>query len=362
VSLVREIEWEACLLQRRIDPALEKWIQQECGRVPGAVWYFSGCPWIPEALALLNVRLMTRVHIDHDLADLVGLVVSQDNSCRYCYAAQRALLRILGFPQARISQLEQDLLTAELDPREKAALDFARCVSRSNPPPTEADRKALLEVGFSDMEFKELASIAALHVFFNRVSTLPALPPQRWEELPDRWYARLFRPVIARRAQSLRRREKPATLSNEQKAGPFSYLILALDGLALAGVLRRVLDLMWNSPVLSVRSKALVFAVVARALGCRMSSRESHRLLLEEGLGDDDIDEILSHLGSQRLDAVEAAIVPFARETVWYQAAQIQRRARQVREKLSSEQFLELIVVAAIANAVCRLGVVTGEN
>jgi hypothetical protein len=47
-----------------------------------------------------------------------------------------------------------------------------------------------------------------------------------------------------------------------------------------------------------------------------------------------------------------------ARETVWYQAAQIQRRAREVQEALSAPQFLELIVVAALANAVCRLGIV----
>jgi hypothetical protein len=61
-------------------------------------------------------------------------------------------------------------------------------------------------------------------------------------------------------------------------------------------------------------------------------------------------------------DRIEAVIVPFARETVWYQAAQIQRRAREVREALPRQQFLELIAVAAIANAVCRLGIVVDEH
>jgi len=56
------------------------------------------------------------------------------------------------------------------------------------------------------------------------------------------------------------------------------------------------------------------------------------------------------------LDAVEQQLVPFARETVWYEPAQIQRRGRELLRTLSREQFLELVAVSALANVLCRLG------
>ena len=44
-----------------------------------------------------------------DLAGRVGLVVSQDNSCRYCYAGARALLNLMGVDDQRIRKLEHPL-------------------------------------------------------------------------------------------------------------------------------------------------------------------------------------------------------------------------------------------------------------
>ena len=64
---------------------------------------------------------------------------------------------------------------------------------------------------------------------------------------------------------------------------------------------------------------------------------------------------MLDNLSAPCLDPIEAAVVPFARETIWYRPAQIQRRARQVRAQLTRQQFIDLIGVCALGNAVCRL-------
>jgi alkylhydroperoxidase family enzyme len=176
--------------------------------------------------------------------------------------------------------------------------------------------------------------------------------------LPDRWLVRVLRPLLVPWVRSYYKRGRSEKLRPEEKTGPYSYLVLALEGLPIAGQLRSFLDALWQSPILSRRSTALVFAVVARALGCRRSEQESAGLLLEEGLEQPQLEEILSHLASPVLDPVESVIVPFARETVWYQAAPIQRRAREVREAIGTERFLELTASAAIANTVCRLGLV----
>jgi alkylhydroperoxidase family enzyme len=115
---------------------------------------------------------------------------------------------------------------------------------------------------------------------------------------------------------------------------------------------------MWNSEILSRRARGLIFAVVARALSCSSNEAEARRLLNEDGLANDEIDRILDNLSSPILDEVESLVVPFARETVWYQPARLQRRARDLQAKLTAAQFVDFIAVAALANAICRLGAI----
>ncbi len=73
----------------------------------------------------------------------------------------------------------------------------------------------------------------------------------------------------------------------------------------------------------------------------------------------EEVQEILTHLASPALNEIEGEIVPLARETVWYQPAQIQRRCREFQDLVTREQMLEFLGAASLANAVCRLGVVS---
>jgi len=358
VSLVREIEWDACLLEPREAPAFMDRYRRATGRSDRSSLYFAGNPWLEDALISFSVALETRVALDPELADLVGLVVSQDNSCRYCFAVTRAFLLILGMSEVRIARLEQTLLSGEFSERERAALDFARRVSRSNPLPGPADVEALRRLGFGELEIAEISGVVGLHVFFNRLATLSALPPQRMESLPERWWVRLLRPLMAVRLGRIRRRSPSVALTAAEREGPFSPAVVALDGLPLAGTLRQAIDGLWRSEVLSQRSRGLVFAVVGRALGCPLSEDEGRRSAEAGGLSAPEIEHVLGHLSSPALDPVERIVVPFARETVWYQPAQIQRRARAVKEHLTRDQFVELIATAALANALCRIAAV----
>src|SRR3989442_1581334 len=135
-------------------------------------------------------------------------------------------------------------------------------------------------------------------------------------------------------------------------------VVATLDGSPAAGVLRRAIDGAWASDVLPRRTKTLMLAVIARALGCAHGEREARRFLAAEGLPPAEVDGILANLGSPRLDAREARLVPFARETVRYQPAAIQRRMRELARGLSPEEVLEAVGIAALANAICRMSVV----
>jgi hypothetical protein len=132
-------------------------------------------------------------------------------------------------------------------------------------------------------------------------------------------------------------------------------VVRALDGLPMAVELHAFLDALWRSEVLPARTKALVFGVVARGLGCAASEGEATRLAVEAGLASRDVAETLDHLSSPALDPVEAIALPFARDTIWYQPVSIQRRSRAVRDALPRAQYVELLLTAAAANMVCRL-------
>ena len=358
MAQLADIPWEESLLEPRRDAELEREVRKAYGIVPPAIRFLAPCPWLVRAMARSNFQSGQLAHIDVVLGELIFLAVSQDNSCRYCYAGQRAQLRIQGFDEERIRRLEDASFSAEGDRRESAALDFARRLSRANPAPGSADKAVLRETGYSDDAIKEIAYMAAYTVLANRTTTLIAAPPEGFEGLEDRWYVRLLRPVLARLLRSRRWRGKPERLAPELRTGPFAHVALALDGSPTARVWQEILALAWDSAVLSSRAKTLVFAVVARGLASERVEREARELLADQGLDSAALGEVLSHLASPDLDRVESVIVPFARETIWYRPTEIQRRARELRDVLTVEELVELIGVVGLANAACRLSLV----
>lgn len=358
MAVSERVEWEECLIEPGRDPELERYLKSRMGLVPGLAFYFIECPWVARSMAAFWFRRGKLAHIDNHLCDKINLVVSQDNSCRYCFAASRMLLRMVGVPESQVRRLEEDLLTADLEPWERAALDFARRLSRSNPLLAREDLEPLRHAGYPDAAIREMAVVAAYMCAMNRFSTLPALPPGRIERLSDSPLFHLLRPFMGWMFRSRDSKGMPDFLEPELETGPFSYLVVALRGLPVARSLHQVVEESWQSPLLSRRVKALVVAVIARGLGCSLSEREACRLLAAEGLGTEDIQEILAHLASPKLDPAESVIVPFARETIWYRPAPIQRRARAVRAALSAPQFLELLGLVSLANMLCRLDIV----
>ena len=105
----------------------------------------------------MHPELGLLMHLDQSVADLVALVVSQENSCRFCYAAVRTLLWGRGMSKARIQRVEQDLTRADLPARTVAAIAFGRSQSRSGPPEGRDAREALRRAGFGVDEMKEIA-------------------------------------------------------------------------------------------------------------------------------------------------------------------------------------------------------------
>ena len=356
MSLLQHLEWERPAVEPHRDLRAELRMLRRLGFVPGAIAYYTTCPWVVRSAESFDLSHFGLAYTDFNFAETIGLVVSQDNSCRFCYAASRAMLRFMGYSEERIRRLEENLVGAELNRREHVALDYARRVSRANPIPARQEQKPLSEAGFAADEIKEIAYVAAVNVYYNRLSTMTAVPPESIEKLSEEdGLSKVVRPIIGWYLRTRRRRGQLAPLTAEERRGPYSSAVVALDRLPCAKILRGVIDDAWTSLLLPRRKKALIMAVVARGLECAAVEREAQVELDAEGLDATAVDQILTHLGSPLLDPIETAIVRVARESIWYRPVEIQRQARALRDQLSEGQFLEFVGVAALANMICRV-------
>jgi len=358
MARMSEIEWEPCLLPQQPAPELERRFAQETGRPGELMRYFGVSPWIADTMVRISVQITTTVRIDPNLVDQAGLVVSQDNSCRFCFGVQRAFLRVLGMSEKRIERLEQELLTGDFSPRERAALDFARRLSQSKPVASRADLQPMIDNGYTSEEIVEFAGLVGVHLFLNRMSTFVALPPQRMEQMPDKWWVRIMRPLIAVKFRRMRHAARAVALLDVEKTGPMATFVNALDGLPMARDLRIICDRLWGSAALPPRTVTILFAIIARALGSERCEREAVRMLTEQGFAPSDIDQILTHLSSPVLSDLERQLVPLARETVWYQPAAIQRRCAEVQSGITPAEFLDFCGAVSLLNMLCRLGVI----
>jgi hypothetical protein len=355
-QLLGEIQWSEPILPRADDAAWEAEIRRRGGRVAEVDRRVAPSPWVREAC--LGVTIARPSVVTDRMFHIGAMVTSQENSCRYCYGANRAYLKILGYSEAFISRIERDAHLAELDEKERAFIAFCRNLARSRPRPALAERDALMRLGYSRLEVHEMALLIAMGCFYNRIGLLTACPPEaEFERMANGPIGRLIGfagPLL--RLLSSRRGGVPDGPDEETLAcGPFGAVLAPLAGLPGALVMRTAIDGAFASTVLSGAVKALMFAVVARSLACRTSEAVARQILAEAGYDAAAVEGALATLSSDRLPQHERALLAWARDTVHYQIAAIQKRTRALAAGIGSPAALEAIGVAALANAVVRL-------
>ena len=356
-QLLNEIHWSEPLLAPDMDPVWEAELKRRGGNVSEVDRRIAPSPWIREAC--LGINTGRACAISAHLFNVAALVTSQENACRYCYGANRSYMKMLGYSEAYIRRIEQDVHLAELDEKERALVAFCRNLARSRPRPARAELDELVRHGYTRKAAHEIALWIALGCFYNRVSTLIASPPELgfegWVDAKGRWFALtgpLNRFLAARRRRG---KPDPAATAAALGAGPYGPVLAPLAGLPGATIMKAALDGAFASTVLSRGTKALMFAIVARSLDCRPSEAEARRLLVAEGFSDAEIEKSLASLESTRVPAAEARLLPWVRDTVHIQTAQIQGRTRELAAAMGNAAALDAIGVAALANATVRL-------
>jgi AhpD family alkylhydroperoxidase len=343
-----------CLVPFGSIPAdLAAGVTAKMGTIPPGNEFFVEVPWLFRH-ACFSRAIPNR--LPGGLADLVGFVVSQDNSCRYCYGAQRAMLRFMGYKEGQIDRIEKDVQASEISPKDQTALDFARRLSRSNPRPAKGELAALEKAGFSRDDIVGIAMVAAGFCGHNRLATMLQIPPFEPLEAASRNPIKKFFFMRGMKAMMAKQVEPTFEKLPPDVKLPAASVLAATSETPAGRERANAIKEMWESDGLPKRAKALVFAVVARALDCKRTQDDAVTLLRGEGMTDAEIDEVLETLDGESLTDLEREVVAFARDSVRYQADSIIQRTRELARGKAPKLLLEIVGVVAFANCETRLG------
>jgi uncharacterized peroxidase-related enzyme len=135
-------------------------------------------------------------NLDEADREMIAVVVSAYNRCTYCVVAHgqalRAAFAARGMTAEAAEVLADHLATnwrhADVDARQRAICDYAERLTAEPRLMQESDLRALRDVGLSDHEVWDVAEIASMYNFTNRMAL--ALGQQ-----PNEEYHHLDRPT-----------------------------------------------------------------------------------------------------------------------------------------------------------------------
>jgi uncharacterized peroxidase-related enzyme len=111
--------------------------------------------------------------------EMIAVVVSAANRCHYCIVSHGAALRKLTEDPVLADQLATGYKYADLDPRDRAMLDFAVKLTEASDRCDDEDIEALRDAGWNDEEIMDIAQVAAMFNFTNRLASGLGWVPNR---------------------------------------------------------------------------------------------------------------------------------------------------------------------------------------
>ena len=109
--------------------------------------------------------------------EMIVVATSNANQCQYCVVAHGAILRIRAKNPLVADQVAVNYRKADIEPRQKAMLDFAMKTAFEAWSINDADFAALREHGFDDEDVWDIGAIAAFFGLSNRMANLTNMRP-----------------------------------------------------------------------------------------------------------------------------------------------------------------------------------------
>ena len=170
-------------------PAIALKIEQETPLSEETERYFDICreklgllPNVLAAYAFNEAKLRTFTEMYNDLMlgdsalsklerEMIAVVVSSVNRCFYCLTAHGAAVRALSGDPKLGEMLVMNHRVAELDPKQRAMVDFAEKLTARPSEIVETDREGLRDVGWTDRDIWDIANVAGFFNMTNRVAS-----------------------------------------------------------------------------------------------------------------------------------------------------------------------------------------------
>jgi uncharacterized peroxidase-related enzyme len=153
-------------------------VQERSGFVPNI---FLGLAYRPDEFrsffAYHDAILERKGNLTKAEKELVVVATSAANNCSYCVVAHGAILRIRAKDPLIADKVAVNYRSADLEPRQRAILDFALKVAKQADELTEDDYSALETHGLDRDDIWDIGAIAAFFALSNRMAHLMDLKP-----------------------------------------------------------------------------------------------------------------------------------------------------------------------------------------
>lgn len=150
------------------------------GLVPNVLSTYSLRPSkLRNFMSLYNELMLAPSGLSKLEREMVAVVVSSHNRCYYCLVAHGQAVRQLSNDPELGEMLVMNYRAAELDPRQRAMLDFAWKLTATPHLVDHEDRAALRAVGLSEEDIFDLADTTGFYNMSNRVATATDMMPNR---------------------------------------------------------------------------------------------------------------------------------------------------------------------------------------
>jgi uncharacterized peroxidase-related enzyme len=122
-------------------------------------------------LELYQVAMFSRGGVTRPERELVAIVVSAANRCRYCVSHHAAALMAYWKDEDRVRRVGEDWRSLDgLSPRERAMADYAEALTREPATVGRARVDAMREAGLSDDDVLTVNLVVAYYNFVNRIA------------------------------------------------------------------------------------------------------------------------------------------------------------------------------------------------
>tara|TARA_R100000935_G_scaffold10109_3_gene20180 strand:- start:7758 stop:8327 length:570 start_codon:yes stop_codon:yes gene_type:complete len=152
--------------------------QEKLGMVPNVLQaYAFDMDKLNAFTAMYNDLMLGASNLSKLEREMIAVVVSSVNKCYYCLTAHGAAVRQLSGNPILGEQMVMNWRVADLDARQTAMLAFAEHLTVASAKTAEADRQALRDVGFSDRDIFDIASVTGFFNMTNRVASATEMKP-----------------------------------------------------------------------------------------------------------------------------------------------------------------------------------------